>query len=62
MKYILLFLGQGTLYYQRKNEISARRFLFVPAGTEHHFENFSDDFATWVMFYGKLGGELNPDV
>jgi mannose-6-phosphate isomerase-like protein (cupin superfamily) len=31
--------------------------LFVPAGVEHRFENFSDDFATWVLFYGPEGGE-----
>ncbi|MDZ7828312.1 MAG: cupin domain-containing protein [Halofilum sp. (in: g-proteobacteria)] len=31
--------------------------LFVPAGAEHRFENFSDDFATWVIFYGPRGGE-----
>jgi mannose-6-phosphate isomerase-like protein (cupin superfamily) len=32
-------------------------FLFVPAGVEHRFENFTDDFAVWVMFYGPEGGE-----
>ena len=32
-------------------------FLFVPAGVEHRFENFTDDFATWVFFYGPEGGE-----
>ncbi|MFC0676323.1 cupin domain-containing protein [Lysobacter korlensis] len=31
--------------------------LFVPAGVEHRFENFSSDFATWVLFYGPEGGE-----
>jgi mannose-6-phosphate isomerase-like protein (cupin superfamily) len=31
--------------------------LFVPAGIEHRFENFTDDFVTWVIFYGKQGGE-----
>jgi len=31
--------------------------LFVPAGMEHRFENFSNDFATWVIFYGPEGGE-----
>ncbi len=31
--------------------------LFVPAGIEHRFENFSDDFKTWVIFYGEDGGE-----
>lgn len=32
--------------------------LFVPAGIKHKFENFSDDFATWVIFYGPDGGEV----
>ncbi|CAN5253144.1 hypothetical protein BH11BAC6_BH11BAC6_05790 [soil metagenome] len=31
--------------------------LFVPAGMDHRFENFTEDFATWVIFYGKKGGE-----
>lgn len=31
--------------------------LFVPAGVAHHFEHFSDDFSTWVVFYGPQGGE-----
>ncbi len=25
--------------------------LFVPAKIEHHFENISDDFGTWVIFF-----------
>lgn len=25
--------------------------LFVQAKAEHHFENFTDDFATWVIFF-----------
>ena len=32
-------------------------FLFVPAGRVHRFEDFSDNFATWVLFYGPEGGE-----
>lgn len=31
--------------------------LFVAAGTVHRFEKFSDDFATWIVFYGPEGGE-----
>jgi len=31
--------------------------LFVPAGVEHRFEEFSDDLGLWVMFYGPKGGE-----
>jgi mannose-6-phosphate isomerase-like protein (cupin superfamily) len=31
--------------------------LFVAAGVPHHFEDFTDDFATWAIFYGPEGGE-----
>jgi len=31
--------------------------LFVPAGVVHRFEDFSDDFSAWVIFYGPPGGE-----
>ena len=32
--------------------------LFVPAGVEHRFEEFTDDFTAWVFFYGPEGGEV----
>ena len=31
--------------------------LFVPAGAIHRFENFTDDMAVWVVFWGPEGGE-----
>jgi mannose-6-phosphate isomerase-like protein (cupin superfamily) len=31
--------------------------LLVPAGVVHRFEDFSDDLAVWVLFYGPEGGE-----
>lgn len=31
--------------------------LFAPAGAEHRFVDFSEDFETWVIFYGPEGGE-----
>jgi mannose-6-phosphate isomerase-like protein (cupin superfamily) len=31
--------------------------LFAAAGVEHRFADFSEDFATWVFFYGPDGGE-----
>jgi mannose-6-phosphate isomerase-like protein (cupin superfamily) len=34
-------------------------FLFVPAGVEHRFVNFTDDLTVWVIFYGPEGGEAN---
>lgn len=46
------FLNQGE-----RTTFSPGDFLFVPAGAEHRFENFTEDFATWVIFYGPEGGE-----
>ena len=34
--------------------------IFVEAGVVHRFEDFSDDFETWVVFYGPEGGERSP--
>ena len=30
--------------------------LFVPAFVPHRFESFSEDFRTWVVFFGPHGG------
>ena len=32
--------------------------LFVAAGVEHHYADFSDDLALWRIFYGAAGGEI----
>lgn len=40
-----------------RQPFEAGEVLFVPAGVEHRFEDFTDDFATWVFFYGPEGGE-----
>jgi mannose-6-phosphate isomerase-like protein (cupin superfamily) len=31
--------------------------IFVEAGAEHRFEDFSDDFAVYAVFWGPKGGE-----
>ena len=41
-----------------RSNFEAGDFLFVRAGVEHRFVNFTDDFATWVIFYGPVGGEV----
>jgi len=41
-----------------RHPFEAGEVLFAAAGVEHRFENFSDDFATWVFFYGPEGGEV----
>lgn len=38
-------------------DVIAGDVLFVAAGVEHRFSNFSEDFVTWVFFYGPQGGE-----
>ncbi len=42
-----------------RQNLAATEVLFVAAGVEHHFENFTDDFAVWVFFYGPEGGEVD---
>ncbi|KXK44617.1 MAG: Cupin domain protein [Chlorobi bacterium OLB5] len=46
------FFNAGTYI-----DFSPGDFLFVPAGAEHRFVDFTDDFVTWVFFYGPEGGE-----
>ena len=33
--------------------------LFVAAGVDHRFVDYSDDFAAWVIFCGPPGGEVD---
>jgi len=50
----------GTGRFQREGEettFGPGDVLFVAAGKEHRFVEFTDDFATWVFFYGPDGGE-----
>src|SRR5207253_5832946 len=42
---------------ERRHRFGANDVLFAKAGTRHRFEDFSDDLAVWVMFYGPEGGE-----
>lgn len=50
--------GHGVLRIgEERHEFAAGDCLFVPAGADHRFESFSDDFATWVVFWGPDGGE-----
>ena len=44
-----------------RHRFAAGDLLFVPAGIVHLFEEFSVDFATWVVFYGPEGGETDRE-
>lgn len=50
--------GRGTFFRDgRRAPFGPGDLLFVPAGAEHRFEDFSDDLAAWVIFYGPEGGK-----
>ena len=48
--------GEFELAGERQ-PVGAGDVLFAPAAAPHRFLNFSDDFSTWVVFYGPEGGE-----
>ena len=51
----LYIIASGSSGFYRNGETiecSQGDVIFVPAHMEHRFINFSDDFATWVIFYG----------
>jgi mannose-6-phosphate isomerase-like protein (cupin superfamily) len=58
----LYVVAAGCGRFQLAGEIEAfgpGDALFVPAGVEHRFLDFTDDLAAWVMFYGPESGEAN---
>jgi mannose-6-phosphate isomerase-like protein (cupin superfamily) len=51
--------GQGVLFHDGKRDaFGPGDLMFIAAGTEHRFEDFTDDLAVWVVFYGPQGGEV----
>jgi mannose-6-phosphate isomerase-like protein (cupin superfamily) len=51
--------GRGVLIHSGKRDpFESGDLLFVAAETEHQFENISEDFAVWRVFYGPHGGEV----
>jgi mannose-6-phosphate isomerase-like protein (cupin superfamily) len=54
--------GHGLLFDGEKRQpVQVGSFIFVPAGREHRFEEFSNDFAVWLAFYGPKGGETDAN-
>jgi mannose-6-phosphate isomerase-like protein (cupin superfamily) len=54
------FIHKGTgalVIAEERYSFEAGDCLFVGANVEHRFENFSEDFGTWVVFWGPKGGE-----
>jgi mannose-6-phosphate isomerase-like protein (cupin superfamily) len=56
----LYIVASGSSDFFREGErerVVAGDALFVRAGTEHRFAYMSEDFVTWVIFWGPEGGE-----
>jgi mannose-6-phosphate isomerase-like protein (cupin superfamily) len=55
--------GRGEFVVgDERTEFGPNDFLFAAAGVPHRFENFTDDLAVWVMFYGPEGGEAGDST
>jgi mannose-6-phosphate isomerase-like protein (cupin superfamily) len=54
----LIVRGRGVLFHDgRRDSFEAGDLLFVAAGTEHRFEDYTADLSVWVVFFGPPGGE-----
>ena len=52
--------GRGEFVLRgERTRCAAGDAMFVAAGDPHRFENFTDDFTAWVVFYGPKGGECH---
>ena len=50
--------GSGYIVTEDSRQpFQAGEALFVRAGIVHRFEDFTEDFAAWVIFYGPDNGE-----
>ena len=58
------FVASGTGEFvcgETRQPFAPTDLLFAAAGVVHRFENFTDDLAVWVLFYGPEGGEAKDD-
>ncbi|MFK7907587.1 MAG: DinB family protein [Chitinophagales bacterium] len=48
----VVYSGSGTFYNDGvRHPFKTGDVLFAPAGVEHRFEDFTEDFITWVIFF-----------
>ena len=59
----VIIRGRGVFLHDgERDPFESGDLVFVAAGTEHRFEDFTDDFAVWRIFYGPQGGEVPAAV
>jgi len=55
----VIIRGRGVLIHDGKRDpFESGDLLFVAAGIEHHYEDFTEDLALWRVFYGACSGEV----
>jgi mannose-6-phosphate isomerase-like protein (cupin superfamily) len=55
----VIIRGRGVFFHDgQRDPFAPGDLLFVAAGAEHRFEDFTEDLAVWVVFYGPQGGEV----
>ena len=55
----IIVRGRGLFIHDGKRDsFQAGDILFVAAGTEHQFEDVTEDLALWRVFYGPHGGDV----
>ena len=55
----LYIIASGSGTFRRHDSVvpfAPGDVLFVPAHVPHRFETFTEDFETWVVFFGPKGG------
>ena len=58
--YVVIRGGGVLIHDGKRDSFESGDLLFVAAGREHHYEDFTEDLALWRVFYGARGGEV-PD-
>lgn len=56
----LYIVDRGSGWFvtpEQRRQVGPGDAIFIAARAVHRFEDFSDDFGTWVVFYGSKGGE-----
>src|ERR1700677_54386 len=56
--YFIIRVRGFLRHASKRDPVESGDILFVAAGTEHQFEDTSDDLALWRVFYGPNGGEV----
>ena len=57
--YVILRGSAIAMHDGKRETCAAGDLVFIAAGTEHQFQDTSEDFAVWRIFYGPEGGEIS---